>query len=45
MNLMVTRIADTGLDIPDLSVAVQIDGLGSSRQQELQRVGRVQRQK
>ncbi|XP_042885701.1 general transcription and DNA repair factor IIH helicase subunit XPB-like [Penaeus japonicus] len=45
MNLMVTRIADTGLDIPDLAVAVQIDGLGASRQQEVQRVGRLQRQK
>ncbi|ROT80898.1 hypothetical protein C7M84_000357 [Penaeus vannamei] len=45
MNLMVTRIADTGLDIPFLAVAVLVNGLGASRQPEVQRVGRLQRQK
>ena len=44
-TLLVTRIADSGLDVPDLAVGIQVDGHGASRQQEVQRVGRLQRQK
>ncbi|XP_063868243.1 general transcription and DNA repair factor IIH helicase subunit XPB-like [Scylla paramamosain] len=44
-TLLVSRISDTGLDVPDLAYCLQLDGLGGSRQQEVQRVGRVQRYK
>lgn len=44
-TLLVSRISDTGLDVPDLSYCLQLGSLGGSRQQEVQRVGRVQRYK
>lgn len=44
-TLLVSRISDTGLDVPDLAYCLQLGGLGGSRQQEVQRVGRVQRYK
>lgn len=44
-TLLVSRISDTGLDVPDLSYCLQLGSMGGSRQQEVQRVGRVQRHK
>lgn len=44
-TLLVTRVADSGLDVPELTCCLQIDRFGCSRQQEVQRVGRVQRLK
>ncbi|KAK8401296.1 hypothetical protein O3P69_002809 [Scylla paramamosain] len=38
-TLLVSRISDTGLDVPDLAYCLQLDGLGGSRQQEVQRLG------
>lgn len=44
-SLLVNRIADVGLDIPDLAFSLQIGRFGKSRQQEMQRLGRIQRYK
>lgn len=41
--LLVSRIADTGLDFPDVDWAGQVDALGGSQRQKTQRVGRVLR--
>ena len=41
--LLVSRIADTGIDFPDVDWAGQIDALGGSQRQKTQRVGRVLR--
>ena len=38
---VVSRIADRGLDFPDLTLVVEVAFLGSSREQEAQRLGRL----
>jgi len=38
---VVSRIADRGLDFPDLTLIVEVAFLGSSREQEAQRLGRL----
>ena len=43
--LLVSRVADTGLDFPDVDWAGQVDALGGSQRQKTQRVGRVLRYK
>lgn len=37
----ISRVGDCGLDIPDLDTGIEFSGLGSSRAQSLQRVGRL----
>ncbi|KAL7711833.1 DNA 3'-5' helicase [Entamoeba marina] len=45
-NLIVfTRVADTSIDLPDASVAIQLSANGASRRQEAQRLGRILRAK
>jgi len=41
--ILVSRIADTGVDLPNVDWAAQIDSLGGSCRQKTQRVGRVLR--
>lgn len=41
--LLVSRIADTGINLPNVDWAAQIDALGGSARQKTQRVGRVLR--
>jgi DNA excision repair protein ERCC-3 len=41
--LMVSRVADEGIDLPDIDVVVMVTMLGGSRRQGTQRVGRVMR--
>jgi DNA excision repair protein ERCC-3 len=43
--LIVSRIANTSIDLPDATVAIQISGQFGSRQEEAQRLGRVLRPK
>ncbi|HLF28237.1 MAG TPA: helicase-related protein [Anaerolineae bacterium] len=38
---VVSRVADRGLDLPDLRLVVEVAFLGKSREQEAQRVGRL----
>lgn len=46
VNAMVlTRVGDVALDLPNASVVIQISGLGASRRQEAQRLGRILRPK
>ena len=42
-TLVVSRVGDEGLDLPDASVAILASGLGGSRRQGTQRVGRTMR--
>ena len=42
---VVTRVADTSIDLPDASVAIQLSANGASRRQEAQRLGRILRAK
>jgi len=37
------RVGETGIDIPDANIIIQIDQQGSRRRQETQRVGRIMR--
>ena len=41
--LVVSRIGDEGLDLPDAEVAIEVSGLGGSRRQQTQRAGRTMR--
>jgi DNA excision repair protein ERCC-3 len=41
--LVVSRIADEGIDLPDAELAVVVSGLGGSRRQGAQRAGRTMR--
>lgn len=43
--LVLSRVANTGVDLPDASVLVQVSGAFGSRQEEAQRVGRLLRPK
>ena len=43
--LVVSRIANFSVDLPDASVAIQISGMYGSRQEEAQRLGRILRPK
>lgn len=43
--LILTRVGDVALDIPNASVVIQVSGLGASRRQEAQRLGRILRPK
>ncbi len=43
--LIVSKIANFSLDLPDASVAIQISGMYGSRQEEAQRLGRILRPK
>eukprot|EP00796_Vickermania_ingenoplastis_P000869 gene869-501_t len=43
--IILTRVGDVALDIPNASVVIQISGLGASRRQEAQRLGRILRPK
>lgn len=44
-HLVVSKVANLALDIPDASVAIQISGTFGSRQEEAQRLGRILRPK
>jgi len=42
-TLLVSRVADEGIDLPDAEVAIVASGLGGSRRQGAQRAGRTMR--
>ncbi|KAG5490498.1 hypothetical protein JKF63_00618 [Porcisia hertigi] len=43
--IILTRVGDVALDLPCASVVIQVSGLGASRRQEAQRLGRILRPK
>jgi DNA excision repair protein ERCC-3 len=43
--LIVSRVANFAIDLPDANVAIQVSGLFGSRQEEAQRLGRILRPK
>ncbi|HEX3721910.1 MAG TPA: helicase-related protein, partial [Nitrolancea sp.] len=43
--LVLSRVANVGVDLPDASVMIQLSGAFGSRQEEAQRVGRLLRPK
>lgn len=43
--LVLSRVANVGVDLPDASLLIQVSGAFGSRQEEAQRLGRVLRQK
>jgi DNA excision repair protein ERCC-3 len=43
--LIVSKVANFAIDLPDASVAIQISGTFGSRQEEAQRLGRILRPK
>ncbi len=43
--LLLSRVGDVALDLPEASVIIQISGMGGSRRQEAQRLGRILRMK
>ena len=43
--LVVSKVANFSIDLPDATVAVQVSGTFGSRQEEAQRLGRVMRPK
>jgi DNA excision repair protein ERCC-3 len=43
--LVVSRVANFAIDLPDASVAIQVSGTFGSRQEEAQRLGRILRPK
>jgi len=43
--LIVSKVANFSVDLPDASVAIQISGTFGSRQEEAQRLGRILRPK
>lgn len=45
MTLVVSKVANFAVDLPDAEVAIQISGTFGSRQEEAQRIGRVLRPK
>ncbi|MCB0010167.1 MAG: hypothetical protein KDE04_27065, partial [Anaerolineales bacterium] len=44
-HLVVSRVANFAVDLPDANVAIQVSGTFGSRQEEAQRLGRVLRPK
>ena len=44
-NLMVSKVGNFAIDLPDASILIQISGTFGSRQEEAQRLGRVLRPK
>jgi DNA excision repair protein ERCC-3 len=44
-NLVVSKVANFAIDLPDANVAIQISGTFGSRQEEAQRLGRILRPK
>lgn len=44
-TLIVSKVANFAIDLPDASVAIQVSGTFGSRQEEAQRLGRVLRKK
>ena len=44
-RLVVSKIANFSVDLPDASVAIQVSGMFGSRQEEAQRLGRILRPK
>ncbi|MFB6265953.1 MAG: helicase, partial [Candidatus Nanohaloarchaea archaeon] len=42
-RLIISRVGDEGLDIPDAEVGIVMSGQGGSRRQATQRTGRVMR--
>ena len=44
-HLIVSKVANFSIDLPDANVAIQISGTFGSRQEEAQRLGRVLRPK
>lgn len=44
-TLVVSKVANFSIDLPDASVAVQVSGAFGSRQEEAQRLGRIMRPK
>ncbi len=44
-SLVVSKVANFSIDLPDASVAIQLSGTFGSRQEETQRVGRILRPK
>ena len=44
-HLVVSKVANVAIDLPDASVAIQVSGTFGSRQEEAQRLGRVLRPK
>jgi DNA excision repair protein ERCC-3 len=45
MTLVVSKVANVSIDLPEAGVAVQVSGTFGSRQEEAQRLGRVLRPK
>ncbi|MDR1638353.1 MAG: helicase-associated domain-containing protein [Clostridiales bacterium] len=45
MNLVVSKVANFAIDLPDANVAIEISGAFGSRQEEAQRLGRILRPK
>ena len=43
--LIVSKVANSAIDLPDASVAIQVSGTFGSRQEEAQRLGRILRPK
>jgi DNA excision repair protein ERCC-3 len=43
--LVVSKVANYAIDLPDANVAIQISGTFGSRQEEAQRLGRILRPK
>jgi DNA excision repair protein ERCC-3 len=43
--MAVSKVANFAVDLPDVSVAIQISGTFGSRQEEAQRLGRILRPK
>jgi DNA excision repair protein ERCC-3 len=43
--LIVSKVANFAIDLPDASVAIQVSGTFGSRQEEAQRLGRILRPK
>ncbi|HNH46142.1 MAG TPA: helicase, partial [Myxococcota bacterium] len=44
-KLVVSKVANFSIDLPDANVAIQVSGSFGSRQEEAQRLGRVLRPK
>ena len=44
-RLVVSKIANFSVDLPDAAVAIQVSGMFGSRQEEAQRLGRILRPK
>jgi len=45
MTLVVSKVANFAIDLPDAAVAIQVSGSFGSRQEEAQRLGRILRPK